>query len=168
MPVTVNGIRELQTKLIAVRKRVDQRYLTQALRPAAQLLLDEERSRVPRGATGNLYRSLRIANAKQRVGLVIGPGHSRTHPGYAAHLVESGTKAHFIFAGRIVRKGRVIRSTGKQVLSNGSMTFGRWMHHPGSRANPFIKASIDAVSGRMLQMIKDQVAMDIIVDWGRA
>ena len=93
---------------------------------SANYLLTEMQVRVPVDS-GELRRSLAVRVEGDRV--VIGP--DTPYAGF----VEFGTKPHEIRA----KPGKSLAFT-----MNGQQVFARVVHHPGTRAQPFVEDSFDA------------------------
>jgi HK97 gp10 family phage protein len=82
---------------------------------------------------GNLRQSIR-SKVVRLVGEVV------AYADYAV-FVHEGTKAH------------IIRPVNKKVLANRrtGQFFGRLVHHPGTKPQPFLKQAVEAAKGNILQ-----------------
>lgn len=57
-------------------------------------------------------------------------------------LMEKGTGAHAIRAGVKSSRGKVRKTTGKRLLTNGVVVFGRSVRHPGAQPQPILKTAV--------------------------
>lgn len=167
--IQMSGLRELRRRLDRIDANMERRILKNCLTPAAKVLRDAWKAAAPKGPTGNLKKSIRISEVttgkspRRFAALKVGPGKSKTHPGYHAHLVEFGTKAHEIVAG--TRRGS---STGKKVLYFGGRFHGPVVRHKGARARPFLFPTWRAKKPEVLALIRGVATEEIKLAWGRA
>ena len=122
------------------------------------VLRKEARERVPQN-DGDLLRSIRITARATPEGVQVGvkAGNSVA---YYAHMVEFGTRAHYVKVSDIDRgpgrgRGRrgtnsrvetlaSVRTVNQRVLQIGSNFVGPSVHHPGSRPRPFMRPAAEA------------------------
>lgn len=126
----ISGSRELQSRLRSMGE------LKPTLTRIGLVSVAEAKRLVPR-RTGNLGRTIRVGEVtSDHVDVVAG---GRLSVGYAA-AVEFGTRAHTI----VPRKAKVLawggpRTLGGRLKSGGKpQFFAKRVHHPGSRAKPYL------------------------------
>lgn len=95
--IRVTGQEEIDRVLRGLPKQVNHKVLQAAHASAAKVLVDAEKLSAPEGPTGNLVDSIGVIKVPfskaGEVGEVqVGPRRGR-YKGYAAHLVEYGTRA---------------------------------------------------------------------------
>lgn len=106
------------------------------LKHVGMLAVREAKALVPR-KTGNLDRSIRLGPVDEHRALILAGGIREV--GYAVH-VEFGTRAHEI----VPRRAKVLAWGGSRRLSgtlrSGSKPefFAMRVHHPGTRAKPYL------------------------------
>lgn len=143
---TITGSRELKARLRAIGD------LRPTLTHVGLASVAEAKRLVPR-RTGNLGRTIRVGTVTASSVEVIAGG--RLNVGYAA-AVEFGSKAHTI----VPRKAKVLawggpRTLGGRVRSGGRpQFFAKRVHHPGSRAHPYLlpglREGIRSVTGLII------------------
>jgi hypothetical protein len=126
----ITGSRELQSRLRSMGE------LRPTLTRVGLASVAEAKRLVPR-RTGNLGRTIRLGEVtSDHVDVVAG---GRLSVGYAA-AVEFGTRAHTI----VPRKAKVLAWGGPRTLGGRLRTggkpqfFAKRVHHPGSRAKPYL------------------------------
>jgi HK97 gp10 family phage protein len=129
MPVYYADITRL-TEALHQTAQQSQVTTQQVLVQASNQILAEMEAKVP-VKTGNLRRSLHITVNPGQV--IIGP--NETQAPYAGY-VESGTKAHEI---RPRKPGGVLVFT-----VGGVKVFAKKVHHPGTRAQPYVRPAFEA------------------------
>lgn len=152
MSVVIHGEAQLQARLMAL-----QRVGKPIMGIVGQRAVREQKLLVPR-KTGNLRRTIHLASATAR------EARTEASASYAA-AVEFGTRPHVIRAknGKALRfangrggaqvtlAGRV-RSSSVRKLGSGAYVFRSAVHHPGTRAQPFMvpgaRKAIDAAGLR--------------------
>lgn len=123
------GGRELDDLLQTLAPKIQKNVQRTALRAGAKVYLGEVQARIP-VASGQLRASARITSRAQgasvsasvKVGNIVA---------WYAHLVEFGTRPH------------VIRAAPGRAMRFGGVTT-REVHHPGTRARPFMRPAADA------------------------
>lgn len=154
----LSGGRELDQLLQTLPVKMERNILRAALRAGGVILRKEARERVPTDQ-GDLLRSIRITSRVQRGQVQIGvkAGNSVA---YYAHMVEYGTRPHYVEVSDVDRgpgrgRGRrgtagrqetlaSIRTVNRRVLQIGANFIGPSVHHPGARAKPFMRPAVDA------------------------
>ena len=129
MTVTVTGTRQLEARLRAVEK-----VPAVLLRTVALRAVREQKRLVPR-KTGNLGRSILLGRVTSTTAI------TQATANYAA-AVEYGTRPHVIKP----RKAKALRSPaagsattlGGRLKAGGSYAFAKVVHHPGTKAQPFM------------------------------
>ena len=136
---TVEGIRQLERRLAAIGET---RSMLRALQIAT---VSEAQALVPR-KTGHLQRSIRPGRLTDDYAVV----EARTP--YAAP-VEFGTKPHIIrpknkraLAWPASSAGR--RLSGRRRTNSGRLVFASIVHHPGSKAKPYLIPGAKAAVGK--------------------
>jgi hypothetical protein len=159
----IEGLTALQKRFAAIS---DNR---QMLGQIAELARKEAKDLVPR-KTGNLGRSIRLGTVTETSAQIIAGG--KDGIGYA-RMVEFGTRAHTIVAkpGRSKRNpkyahslawGGARRLSGSQSSGGSPTNFAMSVHHPGSRAKPFL------VPGAKKAVEKAGLADRVITAWNEA
>ena len=150
---TVEGIRQLERRLAAIG---DTKSLLRAVQIAT---VSEAQALVPR-KTGHLQRSIRPGKLTDDHAVV----EARTP--YAA-AVEFGTKPHIIrpkskraLAWPASSAGR--RLSGRRRTNSGRLVFASIVHHPGSKAKPYLIPAAKAA------VRKSGGTVAIITRWNRA
>ena len=169
MAGSIEGLPALNRRLQRLDASMERKVIHAALAPAAKLLRDALKTATPK-KSGNLRKSIRIKDTftkvegvRRIVGVKVGPGASKTHPGYHAHLVEFGTKPHVIRAG--TRRGK---ATTARYLGSKGRGFGAVVHHPGSRPRPFVIPTYRAKKGEMARLIQQHAGDQVRVAWTTA
>lgn len=180
------GIEEVKNALAGVRNSVATRILKSAMTFAIKPLQKTVSSAAPT-LYGTLKRSIinrvkQYAKSAVTVGLTgpkttykeivagtpapfMGPKFAKPHankPSKYAHLVEKGTKTHFIPAPGYGRKSR--KKAG-QFYSEGPSP--GWMH-PGAKAFPFISWAAKTQSATVIQRFRDQALKRVDIEFKRA
>ncbi len=115
----------------------------EGMREALKIIAKAIRQEAPRSGRKSdkaLYRRIRYQVRKQGLEGIVGA--KAPH----AHLVEKGTRAHYIPA----KQGRflVFSSGGKLILRKG-------VWHPGAKANPFMKRALDESKEAALKALRE-------------
>lgn len=180
------GIDEVRNALDGVRKSVKARILKSAVAYAIKPMVPATKSAVPR-KFGTLAKSI-ISRVKRYtkgedavVVALVGPeakyketvtgsipfmgprnGVSREQkPSKYAHLVEHGTKAHFIPAPGFGRKAQ------KTKAQFGMKSTPGWTH-PGAKAHPFLKPTAERMQSTVVERMRDQVLKRVKIEYDRA
>lgn len=151
LDVKIKGWEELQKALDELPKKIEANIVKSALRQAVKVVALEAKRQVPVG-TGALRASIRYGVDRKKetrmpFGYVkAGPSEEGDEPkgkktAFYAHMVEFGTQAH------------VIRAKNSRALAVGVDV----VHHPGSKARPFMRPAFDATRQAALQAFANQV-----------
>ena len=154
--IDMEGIEPLLKRLRAVAPALEKRELKKAVNKAAQFGLKIARQKAPWGRgvgkEGKPRQHLRdtigkkVKQYKKAAVGVIGPFYRKAPH---AHLVHDGTRPHKI----LLPAGKAIR------LRNVTIYGPRYLQHPGSRPNPFIKEAWEQskapCTGAMIRSLKD-------------
>lgn len=167
----ISGGRELQELLDTLPGKLQKNINRAGLRAGAAVLLREVKTRIPVG-TGALSRSARITTRAKgaEVSASVKVGNAQA---WYAHLVEFGTRPHFIKvsdaergAGRgIGRRGTAarqetmasMRTVNRRVLQIGANFVGPTVHHPGHRAQPFMRPTADDKLPEAIAAVKERI-----------
>lgn len=182
--MSVQGDAEVREALKGVRRSVTARILKSAVAYAIKPLVPATRAAAP-SAFGVLKRSIksrvkrytRGGPDKAVVVALVGPESKfkeTTHPGGIAgnkaviqkpskyaHLVEHGTKAHFVPSPGFGRKAQ--KQAGAKSRAGGTPGF----QHPGAKAQPFIKPTAESSAGMVTERFREQVFKRIKAEFAR-
>jgi HK97 gp10 family phage protein len=145
----IAGGRQLAQLLDTLPVKVERNIMRGALRAGARVMLLEVKQRIPRDS-GALAASARVTTRAVRgeVTASVKIGNKKV---WYAHLVEFGTKPHYISVSDEDRgRGRTsgtlasIRTVNRRVLQIGANFVGPSVHHPGSSARPYARPAADA------------------------
>ena len=155
---TLVGGRELSDLLQTLPVKMEKNIMRSALRAGAVQMLEEVKQRIP-ADTGQLRASARITT-RGKAGAVSASVKVGNFVAWYAHLVEFGTKPHYISvsdqdrgAGRgIGRRGSAnrqetlasISTVNRRVLQIGSNFVGPSVYHPGTSPRPFMRPAAEA------------------------
>jgi HK97 gp10 family phage protein len=149
----VQGLAELEKTLRQLPVKLETKILRGALRAGAAVFSVEVSARLPR-KSGKLASTLRISTAVRRgvVSAKVVVGDSKKKGVFYAHMLEGGTKPHFIKA----KPGKSLRLYGGRMVKR--------VTHPGIRPRPFMgpafkagtTAALEAVAAYIRQRL-DQV-----------
>lgn len=141
LKVSITGQKEIDDVLSKLPLALTHTILSNAHAAAAKPLVLKEQLTAPEGPTGNLIDSIGVEKATSKkasqIGLVtVGPRRRGQYKGYAAHLVEYGTKER-----KLLGRGKYKAGTSRGLMP----------------ADPFIKPSFDStkktVEGNIAQSI---------------
>ena len=140
--IKLTVFRELEQKLTQLPLRVAKNILARTVYAGAAIVRNEARSKCP-VRTGALRKSIRIRRRKVSRGdfmVVYGVGPTV----YYGHLVEYGTKAHWI-------KPRVKRdlAIGQNVRAK--------VYHPGATPRPYLRPALDSNKDRIISAMRDKL-----------
>lgn len=154
--VRIEGADALKSLLKELPQKFTEKELVRVLKQAAKPMVKDAKSRAPVGETGMLKKHIKVMKDKKKFArgnaqILFGVTKKAPH----AHLVEFGTIGHFT----------LIKS--KQVLSDGSTTFGIVNLHPGTPPRPFLRPAFDknkdefvaTVGEEAFKIIKKAVAL---------
>lgn len=147
--VKIDGLKELQKALEQLPKEIQGRPLRSAVSAAAKVVVDDVKSRVPVGETGNLktavyrYRSRRNS-ATGRETFFVG--------------IRQG-KAQYKDTAYNRRKGRV----GKSYKTAGEAYYWRFLEFGTAKmqARPFLRPAFEAQKSRAVEVMKERLGKAI-------
>lgn len=147
--VQITGLKELQKALEQLPKEIQGRPLRSAVSAAAKVIVDDVKTRVPVGETGNLktavyrYRSRRNS-ATGRETFFVG--------------IRQG-KAQYKDTAYNRRKGRV----GKNYKTAGEAYYWRFLEFGTAKmqAKPFLRPAFEANKSRAVEVMKDRLGKSI-------
>jgi HK97 gp10 family phage protein len=151
----VSGLAECNAMLNKLPDELARKAGETAVRAGGNFLKKAVQEKAPKGK-GHLAKSIKIRKRRTAAGLV---GFTLAVMSPHAHLVEWGTKAHKIVAGK---KGRSGAKTGKKALSDGSLIYGAEVDHPGAQAHPFVRPAIDENQEAYLNKLREVLARAIM------
>ena len=149
--MNVVGLKELEAIFATLPVKLSNNILRGALREACKPVAEDARRRVP-VRTGRLRDSIRITagirNGIPKAKVIAGgKGTKKVKGAWYAHMVEGGTTAHVIVAGRDTRT----------LWINGNPV-GKAVKHPGARKQPFMRPAIDSRQRDAIESFKAYVA----------
>jgi HK97 gp10 family phage protein len=114
--IKVTGLKELDAVFNEMPKSMTHKVLGTAGANAAKPLVEKAKLLAPEGPTGNLVDSIGVekesfAKATEVGKVVAGPRRTRRYRGYAAHLVEKGTRQRYLTG-----RGKYRRGTNRGVM----------------------------------------------------
>lgn len=101
------------------------------------------------GAPGDLRRAVRVSRVRdvsQGIGVYVGPMGKLA---FMRHWIVGGTKAH------------LIRASKKDGLLRLINTFARVVHHPGSKANPFVTRASARAEDEALRVAEETIFAEV-------
>lgn len=168
---TIVGGRQLDDLLKTLPAKMEKNIMRSALRSGAAVMLQEVQQRIPVDS-GQLRASARITT-RGKAGAVSASVKVGNFVAWYAHLVEFGTKPHYISvsdedrgAGRgIGRRGTAnrretlasISTVNRRVLQIGSNFVGPSVYHPGTTARPFMRPAAEAGFTPSVQAVQKKV-----------
>jgi HK97 gp10 family phage protein len=153
--VNVKGLAELQLALDTLAGKVQNNIMRGALRAGQKVIMIPAKILAPVGPTsaenarlygthpGSLRDSLRVG-AKIIGDQVIGTTKAGNKEAFYAHMVEGGTKAHWIKP-----------VNGKSLFIGGHLV--NTVFHPGARANSFMKKALDSQAQAAVERVGQYV-----------
>lgn len=132
--LSVTGVKEIDQVLRGLPKQLNHRVLGQAHAAAAKPLINKAKVMAPK-RSGGLQKSIGAVKLSQKKATIVGEVHAgprrgRGHKGYAAHLVEFGTK----------------KRTTKRGANRGVMS-----------KKPFMEPSFQATKGQVEGLIAQEI-----------
>jgi HK97 gp10 family phage protein len=178
--IEIEGVESVRAALDGVRDSMVRKILRKSVGYAMKPLVPAVRVAAP-SRFGTLKRSIisRLKGYRKAVVAVVGPaskfketvrqpmpGNGKAvtrvnQPARTAHLVESGTKKHFIPAPGFGRKRTLSKSQFGLKSTPG------W-EHPGAKARPFIGPTADTMKPTVLKRMTEQVLRLVKVEYERA
>jgi hypothetical protein len=180
--IDIYGIPGVREKLNGIRESVEKRIVGSSLRFAIKPLVPAVRNAAP-SKFGVLRRSIgiRVKQYKAVFFAAVGPltKYKETtagtfpfpgpknvkprvqQPSKIAHLIEDGTKPHFIPAPGYGRKAKLSAAQFSEKSTPG------WQH-PGTKAQPFIAPTSAKMQNTVLRRFADQVARRVDAEYKKA
>ena len=156
MRFDVAGMKELTDALRQLPTDVQKKLGKGMMQAGVDPILDEARRLVP-VKRGDLKRSLRskikIDSKVSELDAHIYSGKGGAHD----HLVEFGTKPHVITA----KKKKVLARAVTGVTSRVWSVFGRTVHHPGARPQPFMRPAFDRKKNEALKNMTEHLRSNL-------
>lgn len=151
----IQGLADLERRMRQLGPKLAKNALRSAVNAGAQVIKKEAQARAPEN-TGKLKKKAiyvtrsreESSDSKQTYKVAVRMGRKEQKKGRDAYYwwwVEFGTKAHLI-------KAKI-----SKVLSGGGETFGREMHHPGTKPRPFLAPAFEAKKMQALERIKQKL-----------
>jgi HK97 gp10 family phage protein len=132
-PFTFEKFDDIERILDALPKALGPKVVQKCLREGAKPLVKQIKANAP-VKTGKLKKSIGIVNGRgeNKASVTVGPrrGKGKYTKGWAAHIIEYGAAAH------------TIKPKKKKGLAFGG-TVQPEVHHPGSKAHPFMRPAWD-------------------------
>jgi HK97 gp10 family phage protein len=135
--LSVTGLAELERALETLPGKIQSNIMRGALRAGLKPIQDAARSGI-HSVSGLLARGLKVSTRSSGGSVEASLSTKGTH-GPVAHLVEFGTKAHFIGGG----------VGGALKMPDGSLVFG--VQHPGAAPRPFMRPALDSKAQEAVQ-----------------
>lgn len=143
----------LRSDLRRLQRRIQNRAMRQVLNAGGKVLLAEMRRRAPNAV---ISRSLRIRFHSQS-GVIqaadVGP---KAKTAAWASWWEHGTRPH-----PIPKAGHPLRSKHGMFASKSGPFFGKRVNHPGRKARPFIRPSLEATEAAVIEAMADMLGREI-------
>ena len=135
-----------------------ERRAKQAYIAGARLLDRSIRNQAPVGPTGNLRRSVSARSNRLRAGeMAAATVGTRFKIARHRHLVVDGTKPHTLAPKRPGKGPWVAFLDERGGDINGFVGPGRYVKHPGSKANPFVDRAVQPLIGEVQSFINARV-----------
>lgn len=145
--IKITGGRELALALKQLPKQLEQNVMRQALRAGAKVIQDKAKELVP-VHTGDLKKSLKLST-RSRKGIVTVSVATRGKGAYIARFIEFGTAPHLIKG----RNGGML----KFVARDGNTVETASVNHPGIKAKPFLRPSLDAKAKEAIIAVGEKI-----------
>lgn len=155
---TVRGKDAVRAFIASVPEKLAERVLVGAGRAAANVIADEARDR---SISDEVTAAIKVT-VKREPGRIVarvvvkGPG------AYLAPWLEYGTEPHFISVDDNQREGMSIarfnKSDAAASLVIGGKFVGTTVWHPGARAHPFLRVSLDVKEGEAIAAAQQYIS----------
>lgn len=193
--IHVQGLAELQRTLDTLPAKLEANLIRAALRAGAKVIADEAKRRVPvqqGDLRASIRASVRIKPRLGRVEAIIKAGRGkpagvtymaggklmvRDASAFYAHMVERGTKRHWIKVSPNARPTRITRrgvrayslNTINKMAYRGSLVIGgnfvgESLIHPGARPKPFMAPALQAKARAALDAFADTLRRRIPIE----
>jgi len=140
---SVKGQAEVERFIAGLPAQIEAKLLRGAARAGGKVLLDETKSRSP---AAEVTEALTLRTNSEPGRIVVKVSVKGHWPRSLAIWAEYGTDPHFITVDDSQRDGKSVRrinETGGGSLRIGGKFVGKTVHHPGAKANPFMRPSLD-------------------------
>ncbi len=140
---SVIGQAEVDRFIAGLPAQIEAKLLRSAARAGGRVLLDETKSRSP---AAEVTKALTLRTNSEPGRIVVKVSVKGHWPRSLAIWAEYGTDPHFITVDDSQREGKSVRrinETGGGSLRIGASFVGKTVHHPGAKANPFMRPSLD-------------------------
>jgi hypothetical protein len=140
---SVKGRGAVERVIAGLPAQIEAKLLRGAARAGGKVLLDETKSRSP---TEKVTEALTLRTKSEPGRIVVRVGVKGQWPRSLATWAEYGTDPHFISVDDSQREGKSVRrinETGAESLRIGNNFVGKTVHHPGAKAAPFLRPSLD-------------------------
>jgi len=140
---SVKGQAEVERFIAGLPAQIEAKLLRGAARAGGKVLLDETKSRSP---AEEITEALALSTRSEPGRIVVKVSVKGQWPRSLATWAEYGTDPHFITVDDSQREGKSVRrinETGGGALRIGGKFVGKTVHHPGAKANPFMRPSLD-------------------------
>jgi len=140
---SVKGQAEVERFIAGLPTQIEAKLLRGAARAGGKVLLDETKSRSP---AAEVTEALTLRTNSEPGRIVVKVSVKGHWPRSLAIWAEYGTDPHFITVDDSQREGKSVRrinETGGGSLRIGGKFVGKTVHHPGAKANPFMRPSLD-------------------------
>lgn len=156
---TVKGRGSVERFVAGLPAQIEAKLLRGAARAGGQVLLDETKTRSP---AAEITEALAMRTKSEPGRIVVKVNVKGQWPQSLAIWAEYGTEPHFIAVDDSQREGKSvnrINETGS--LRIGGTFVGTTVHHPGAKANPFMRPALDhsatAARGAMQSYVNARV-----------
>lgn len=157
----LKGFENINKLLKTLPGRIERRLVRRALRSGASVVSKRTKQLAPKGATGNLRRSIAVKMMKREMGASVynrnGSGMGK-FDGWYAHIIEKGSKRHRINLWKSKSAKKHGGSSLKKVLSGGGKTYGTNVNHPGTSARPFMVPALEQSAKQALSVMGRRLA----------
>jgi len=162
----LSGGQALDALLRTLPEKMQKNVMRSSMRAGAKVLLDEVKQNIPIDQ-GVLRATARITGRNTPQGPYVSVkvgGKYKGNDAWYARLVEYGTRPHYIKVsdqdrGRGKKRGTLatITTVNRRVLQIGANFVGPSVHHPGARAQPFMRPAVDAKFPEAMKAVTDKV-----------
>lgn len=172
---TVRGAAEVKRFIAGLPAQLEAKVLRGAARAAANVVADEARSRsISPDVTGAIKVAVKVED-----GRVVAKVQVKGQGAYMAPWLEYGTAPHFISvddsqrAGRSAARINALEQEGSALIAGarrvnnegpkgsiviGGQFVGTTVHHPGARAHPFLRVSLDVKEAEALAAAQSYIS----------
>jgi len=155
---TVRGASGVKRFIASLPAQLEAKVLRGAARAAANVVADEARSR---SISPDVTAAIKVA-VKAEDGRVVAKVQVKGPGAYIAPWLEYGTEPHFISVDDGQRGGisvnRINKKSKEGALVIGGQFVGATVHHPGARAHPFLRVSLDVKEAEALAAAQSYIS----------